>query len=209
MPVLALAAMLAALPGALSSGCQTDEQIQALRKDVLDLKDQNKKLQEQLNQLQNSIGQRDEQVRTLQGLGDKRLEKLIHVAAINITSRTGGIETDGKPGDDAIKVFIEPRDSQTSIIKAAASVKIQLYDLAAPKEENLIGEFTWSVDEAAKNWYDGFMSYYYSFVCPWKTPPQHPEITVRVEFLDYLTGKTFTAQTICKINLAASAPKQP
>ena len=53
--------------------------------------------------------------------------------------------------------------------------------------------------------FSGFMTNYYSFICPWKSsPPAHEEITVRVEFVDYLTGKSFTAQKTCKLQLPSN-----
>ena len=35
-----------------------------------------------------------------------------------------------------------------------------------------------------------FLGFHYILECPWKTIPRNGEITVRVEFTDYLTGKT-------------------
>ena len=34
--------------------------------------------------------------------------------------------------------------------------------------------------------------------------PKPPDVTVRVTFIDYLTGKTFTAQKVCRIDLPAT-----
>ncbi|MHC4982314.1 MAG: hypothetical protein ACYTF6_03995 [Planctomycetota bacterium] len=163
-------------------------------------------LEESLQKLQTTRAEQREQIRTLQGLGEKRLERLYHVTAIRLGRYTGGIDTDGKPGHEGIKVYLQPIDQHGSVIKAAGDVEIQLYDLAKPAEKNLIGKYTWPVDEAAKQWSSGFVTYHYGFVCPWKNePPKHEEITVRVQFTDYLTGKTFAAQKLCKIKRPASA----
>ena len=103
-------------------------------------------------------------------------------------------------------MYVKPIDQHGSVLKAAGQVTIELYDLAANPNENLIGKYEWTVDETAKRWFSGFVSYHYTFECPWpSSPPKHRQITVRVSFVDYLTGKTFTAQKLCKVNLPAAA----
>ena len=68
---------------------------------------------------------------------------------------------------------------------------------------NLVASRTWQPEELAKRWSSGFLTYHYALVCKWPKPPAHDEITVRIEFVDYLTGRPFTAQTVCKIDLPA------
>ncbi len=153
-------------------------------------------------ELQATIAAQEKLIAGLRGLGDKRLEKLFHVEQIELGRYTGGVDTDDQPGDDAIKVYLRPMDRDGSTIKAAGDVTIQLYDLAEPPESNLIGEYKWSVDELSRQWSSGFMTYHFSFVCPWRAdPPKHEEITVRVTFTDYLTGRTFSEQKACTITL--------
>jgi len=159
--------------------------------------------------LQAVVIDQQKQIRTLQALGPKRLESLFHVQAAELGRYTGGIDTDGQAGHDAIKVYLRPMDRDASPIKAAGDVTIQLYDLAEPAGKNLIGEYKWPVDKLGAQWSSGFMTYHYSFVCPWKGgPPKHDEITVRVTFVDYLTGKSFTAQKACKVNLPGATGQQ-
>ncbi|HUS48279.1 MAG TPA: hypothetical protein VM098_09170 [Phycisphaerae bacterium] len=160
------------------------------------------KLKESQDGLQAVVIDQQKQIRTLQALGPKRLEKMYHVTAIQLGRYTGGIDTDAQGGHDAIKVYLAPVDQDGSTIKAAGDVAVQLYDLAEPAGGNLIGEYKWPVDKLSGQWSGGIITYHYSFVCPWKNgPPKHDEITVRVKFVDYLTGKTFTAQKLCKVNL--------
>ncbi|MGB2821663.1 MAG: hypothetical protein WBF17_11820, partial [Phycisphaerae bacterium] len=150
------------------------------------------------------------QVENLLALGEKRLEKLYLVQRIRLGSATGGINLDEDPAHDGVKVFLEPIDQHGSVIKAPGEVTIQLYDLAAPEKENLLGEYRFGLDETAGHWSSGFLAYHYSFVCRWKSaPPGHEEVTVRVEFLDYLTGRKHTAQKLCKVALAPKPATQP
>ena len=157
---------------------------------------------------QDALAEKDEQIRVLQALGPKRLDKLFHVRRIELSRHTSGVNLDGKPGHDAIRVYLAPVDQHGSTIKAAGSVTIQLYDLAAKPKENLLGEYRWTVDEASKKWSSFFLQHY-TFTCKWKAgPPRHDTVTVRVEFTDYLTGKPLTAQKVCTVQLPPKG-KQP
>jgi len=191
------------------AGCQND--FAALQTELQQLRQQAEKQKEESEFLKAEIQDKQKLIDTLRALGaDKRLEKLYLVKTLEMGRFTGGVSTDGKDGDNAIKVYLEPTDQTGSVIKAAGSVTVQLYDLAAPPNENLLRQFTYDVDEVAKHWYGGFGAYHYSFECSWGSPPSHEELTVRVEFIDYLTGRTFSAQTVCKIKpRPTTQPTQP
>ncbi len=159
-------------------------------------------LKRQLSSEEALAADRLAQIRQLQALGPKRIEKLFHVNRIQLATYTGGYDTDETRGDEGVNVYLEPIDAHGSVIKAAGSVKIQLFDLAAAPSRHLIGEYIFGVDELSKHWYGGALTYYFRFECPWRTgPPAHAEVTVRVVFVDYLTGKELTAQTRCPVKL--------
>ena len=164
------------------------------QQDIKHAKDENHRLAEQVRTQQ-------ERIESLLALGDKRLDKLYYTRSISLGAATGGVSTEGKDGDNAVKIFIEPMDQYGSIIKAPGQVKVQLFDLAAPPDKNLLGQLDVSVDELAKLWSSGFIVYHYSFPCLFTTQPQHPDITVRVEFTDYLTGQRFSQQKVVKVQL--------
>ena len=152
------------------------------------------------NHLRELLAEKERRIETLLALGDKRLEKLFHVRKLDL-NRTAGVDLDGKAGHDAIRVYVKPIDRDGGTIKAAGSVKVRLFDLAAPQGQTLLGEYSWSVDETPGKWTQ-LLFRHYRFTCPWKTgPPKNPEVTVRVEFLDYLTGHRFTDQIVCRIAL--------
>lgn len=159
--------------------------------------------------LREQLRQRDQQILTLQALGEKRLAQLYTVKRIRIGASTGGANTDAKPGDDAIKVVVEPIDQHGSVLKAAGSVKVQVFDLAAPKATNLLAESCHDPNTVTDHWVSGFMGGYFTFTYPLPAPPDHSELTVRIEFVEYLTGKTFTAQKVVKVDLPAEPSSQP
>ena len=186
------------------------EKYDQLHQQWLDAQRQEDDLAREKEQLSKANKTLADQVETLQGLGPDRLERLYRVTSIELGRYTGGVDLDGKDGHDAIKVYLDPLDRYGSTIKAAGEVSIRLFDLAEPAEKNLIGEYRWSVDELAQQWRGGFGVYRFSFICPWKAgPPRHDQITVRAEFVDYLTGRRFSTQRVCKVNLATQGPVPP
>lgn len=160
-------------------------------------------LSRQVVELSAKVESQKKQIDTLQKLGDKRMENVFSVESIEIDRHSGGINTDRHPGQDAVKVFLKPRDKQGHVIKAAGDVKIQLFDLAQPKEKMLVAEYNYPSRDIGKHWVGGMFASQYSFECPvtGQNRPAHPDINLRVTFTDYLTGKTLTAQKLLKLSL--------
>jgi len=200
--ICALAALLATGGGCVLVNKAEYEKLKSDRKLAVE---ETQKVKELNAGLQVELVAQRKQIDSLQALGGpERLKRLFHVRRIALGRYTGGVDLDGDEGDDGIKVYLRPIDADGSVIKAAGGVKIQLFDLAIEGKDNLIGRYEWTAEQISKQWSSGFMTYHFSFECPWKaSPPAHDEITVRVEFTDYLTGKVLTAQKLCKVNLPA------
>ena len=180
---------------------QANQQLEQTRAEL-------RKVTESRDGLQAVVIDQQKQLRSLQRLGHVRLEKLFHVERIELGRYTGPIDTNNDGAQDAIKVYLRPLDRAGHTIKAAGDVKIRLFDLAADPKQNLIGEYSWTADKIADQWSSSFMTYHFSFVCAWKDgPPAHDQVTVRVEFVDYLTGKHFSAQKVCKVKPAPPPAK--
>jgi len=188
---------------AMTAGCLERESIEPEGPSRVDLQAEVRKQAEQIGELEQTVAAQREQIDTLQQLGgEKRLEKLYYPVRVEIGRYTGGVDTDGAPGDDAVRVYLRPIDQDGHAIKAAGRVKVQLFDLAAAPERNLLFECTYDELQVRRCWSGGFMAYHYTFECPWKSPPPHNELTVRVEFTDYLTGKTFSNQKVVTVAVA-------
>ncbi len=206
-----LAALAMAAAWATAGGCLANQkQYDQLRSELAESSEALRKLQESTDGLQTVVIDQQKQIRALQQLGDKRLERLFHVERIKLGRYTGGVDLDGAEGDDGIKVYLRTIDQDGSVVKAAGDVKIQLFDLAAKPENNLVGQYNWQAEQISKRWSSGFMTYHFSFECPWPAAaPGHDQITVRVEFTDYLTGKIFDAQKLCKVRLPPAKTVKP
>ena len=188
-------------PGLLpSSGCG-DQTVLELRRRVTQLE---KCLGEKDNQLvaqRVTVEKLHEQIDKLRGWTDEDLERIFYPERIEIASLSGGDDYDGKPGDDGVTVYLRPLDRDGDAVKVAGDIRVQLYDLENPSDQNLIGEYYVPVDQVAQCWYGRLATYHYTIRCPWQTgPPAHDQITIRATFVDYLTQRAMTAQTVCTIN---------
>lgn len=197
--------LLLAAAGIGCNGASSDGDVRRLHK----LEQENLKLKSEAGKLRETIAAQGTQIKTLQALGSRRLEKLFYVTSIKLGRYTGGVNLDGKEGDDGIRVYLIPQDADGHTLKAAGHVRVQLFDLAAGEKGRLIATCEFAVETIGKKWAGGFLTKHYKFDCPWKSPPGHAEITVRASFTDYLTGKEFTAQKVCKVDLPpAGKPKK-
>ncbi|NQU75460.1 MAG: hypothetical protein HQ546_03975 [Planctomycetes bacterium] len=143
-----------------------------------------------------------QQVRQLQAFGPDRLEKLFRVERIRLSSHTGGYGSNATGAHEGVRVLLQPIDTAGSVIKAAGDVTIALYDLAETGDNNRIGEYHFGVDTIGKYWFGGIFTNRYVFECPWQQgAPAHSDITIRATFVEALTGKNFTAQGRCTVNL--------
>ena len=206
----ALVAILAMWSGAATGGCTLDQPSRDRPANQLAKAETKLHHAQRRNEaLLLELGEKNKQIDSLLALGEKRLESLYQVKRIALGRYTGAVDLDGKPGDDAIKVYLRPIDQDGSVIKAPGTVKIELFDLSAGPAENLVGKYQWTVEQISKQWSGGFGAYHFSFTCPWQSdPPAGDEITVRLEFVDYLTGKVFVAQKLCKIKSVGQDSQQ-
>ncbi len=212
-----LAAAMLGAAGLLLGGCQThDQQNIQLIADLQTCRDENAKLKKDNSDLEQTRIEQAKRILTLEGLGEKRLELLFTPTSIQIGPHSGAINESGAPGDEGVRVYIKPIDRDGSVVKAAGSVKIELFDLARAA---MIGCYDFPASDIAKHWESGFLTYHYRFDCPWQNQPTNPDVTIRATFVDYLTGATLTDQKVVRVKLppasqpassqAASQPASP
>jgi hypothetical protein len=121
---------------------------------------------------------------------------------------SGGYDTDGKPGDDGIVLYVQPYDEDGHVIKAAGSLRVVILDPLCPPNQNVVAEYLFDVPTTRKMWYGRLMTQHFSIRCPWPTGqiPLHSELTAHVAFFDLLTGRTLTVQKAFKIVLPPDLP---
>lgn len=195
-------ALLLAVTAAAAGGCAEPSRVSELEDQLVHRDRRIAELREELAAREAELAAKQDQITRLQDLGDKRLDRVFHVDRVEIGRYTGGYKGDADSGHAGVRVYLRPIDRHGSVLKAAGDVTVQLFDLAEPPEASLITECRYPADEISRYWTSGFVTYHYVFECPWpQGPPKRREITVRVQFLDYLTGEQFSAQRVVTVDL--------
>ena len=191
---------------AILTGCGAKkEPLTQLEQENLQLARELRQAKETIGDQQEALNQKDEQIATLLQFKPEQLKVLFAVDKIKLGRYTGGTNPDKKDGDDGVRVYLIPQDQDGRTVTAAGSVEIDIFDLRQ-KEDSLIMSYSFTAAQAKEHWQGGGLANHYSFICPWKeTKPTRNEINVHVKFVDYLTGRTFTASKKCKVRIARTS----
>ena len=161
------------------------------------LRKQNQELRAHVADLERRHGADAAQIHALEARGatsptlpQERLAKLFTVHGLEFGKLTGVDEDEG-----VLKIYVVPTDDSGQKLKAAGSFVVAAFDLANDPH-SLIARREFSVDEARRMWFGQALLYEYVLPIPWNSPPQHPEVTIKVSFTDALTGRTFTGQKV-------------
>lgn len=170
------------------------------------LRGDNQDLRDKINDLERKLAADDASIKALEhqqgvtpAVSSEKLGQLFTVHGIRLGRLTGGDDWDSsKPGQDGLKVAIEPFDEQGEKLKAAGTVVVDAFDLALGGDNNQIGHWTYDAPQTRDGWV-GTILYSYLLKAPWQKLPTHRDITLRVTFTDLLTGREFTAQKVVKV----------
>lgn len=152
-----------------------------------------------ITELRVSLSEMEKRLQSARGLSDAQMANLILPEKIVIDPLSGPDDFDGKPGNDGIAVYLKPVDRDGDTLKVAGDIRIELYDLANPAGGNLLGTCEFTAEQARGMWYGKLLTYHYTLKCPWQTPPQHDEVTIRAVFTESLTQRVLTAQAVCRV----------
>ena len=188
------------------AGCGAKkEPLTQLEQENLQLARELRQAKQTISDQQEALRQKDEQIVTLSQFKPEQLKVLFAVDKIKLGRYTGQTNPDKKNGDDGVRVYLIPQDQASRTVTAAGSVEIDVFDLRQ-KEESLLMSYSFTAAQAKDHWQGGGLANHYSFMCPWKeTQPIGNEIIVHVKFVDYLTGRTFTASKKCKLRTSRSS----
>ncbi|MCI0499857.1 MAG: hypothetical protein L0Y36_09290 [Planctomycetales bacterium] len=151
----------------------------------------------QIQQLQAENSRLKEQVQTLSGLDQQvRLEAVDTLARIQIGKYTGLYDKDKDGIAETLVVYVEPLDSAQDYVKAVGQCAVQVWNLDAPQQQAKLAEWAVTPNQLHKSWGGSVFAAYYRLAFPMAhllsgTPH---ELTVKVAFTDYLTGKILTGQ---------------
>ena len=186
------------------AGCGSPGQRARLVKENQALREKNKTLEHRLAQRDGTVTLLHKQIRDLQGFGPDRPVDIFAPVKAEIVSRSGGADYDREPGDDGVTVYLRLLDADGDAVKVPGRITVQILDntdLSAPR---VLGVFQFdSVDRLRKAWYGKFGTQHYSLKCPFPYGGKPPRrVDVKVEFVDYLTGRTLAANKELAISFA-------
>ena len=185
----------------LVAGCQKPNESAGLTVQIEQLTRQKEQLQEQIDQSKTENKKLKEQVQVLSGLSeDVKLEIVYSIQRIKIGRLSGFFDKDKDGKREKMIVYVTPVDEDGDGIKATGAVNVQLWDLNKANGEAMLGEWDVEPDELKKVWFKTLVAVNYrlAFDIPDTVKSFDEQLTVRLTFTDYLSGKVFKDQKVIK-----------
>ena len=180
----------------LLAGCASPSSNAKTSQGAEELRRENRRLSRNVEQRDGSIAEMKAQIKSLQGFSADRPLGHFHPVEIEIASLSGGADYDATPGDDGVTVHLRLRDADGDVVKTAGRITIQLLDTSTPGSPTAVGLCVFDDPSAlGRMWHGRFGTNHFTLRCPFsegKTPTRR-KLTIDVEFVDYLTGKSLTA----------------
>lgn len=182
------------------AGCDNTYTESPLQERVETLTIQQKQLESQLERSTSENEKLQKQIHTLSGLPEQlKGENLYSIQNVEIGKYTGLFDKDKDGTKEKLIVYIEPIDEQGDIIKAAADVEVELWDLSKTDGSALLAKWPpVKPDELKKLWFDSMLkiNYRLTFDVTDIVKSFDEPLTVKVTFTDYLSGKVFKKQKV-------------
>ena len=157
-------------------------------------------LKARVEQLQKENEQLKQQNETLSMLpGDKRAESLYRIERVDI-GRFTKIYDEDNGTKKSLVVYVQPVDETGDTVKAAGSAEVQLWDLNKPESQAMIGQWKVEPNDIKKQWFDtiAMTGYRLTFDVTGKVAKADKQLTVKMTFTDYLSGRVFSEQKTIK-----------
>ena len=187
---------------AAACGCQDQsqvslwDQIKQLGQEKVTLREQNEKLQSENEELK-------QQIQTLSAIDPRiRAEAVAAMKKIEIGKRSGLFDKDSDGIKEKLIVYVRPSDETGDTVKTPGSVEVQLWDLNNESDEAMLASWQLGPEEIKTLWASTLMTNYYrlTFDVSRILDGTDQELTVKVRFTDYMTGKSLTAQRVINSN---------
>src|SRR5262249_39529259 len=114
--------------------------------------------------------------------------------------QTGGLDDDGKPGDEALQVGLEPRDPDGHAIKAPGSVRVEALQVSPEGLKTPLCFWDIPAAQLRRTWRSGLFSTGYYLVLPWKVEPTSSKLRITARFT-LADGRVFEADKDVSIRL--------
>ncbi|MFL5338998.1 MAG: hypothetical protein ACJ8F7_02430, partial [Gemmataceae bacterium] len=122
---------------------------------------------------------------------------------------TGGVDEDGKPGDEALMVVVVPKDTAGSEIKAPGSLIVQVSEIFPTGVKAPLSRWDIPALELQRHWKSGLLSSGYHIKLPWKVLPTTEKIRVAVRLTTLPDNRIFEADKDVTIKPIPGIPARP
>jgi hypothetical protein len=95
---------------------------------------------------------------------------------------TAGLDQDRKPGDEALRVLIEPRDRHGRAVKAAGTVHVAALEVGPGGQEAALCGWDIPAETLRGSWRYTVHGTGYQLVLPWKSWPNSSHLRIVVQF---------------------------
>ena len=181
-------------------GCDSAYTESPLQERVEIMTIQQQQLESQLEQSTAENEKLTKQIHTLSGLPEQlKGENLYSLQNIEIGKYTGFFDKDKDGTKEKLIVYIEPIDEQGDVIKAAADIEVELWDLSKTDGSAMLAKWPPVKPDELKNlWFDSMLkiNYRLTYDITDKVKSFDEPLTVKVTFTDYLSGKVFKKQKV-------------
>ncbi len=192
------------------AGCPPNPQAVKEVEDKRRLEDRVAELQRDVATRDAQIGEQSARIRELMKTDPQQARYIPHAERIAIEPMTGVYDDNRDGKAEGVVVYLQAFDADGDLVKAAGTATVQVLDLENPAASQVVAEAKLNEDGLRKSWYGKFMTSHFTIKCPWKSgPPTHRVLTVRVRFVDLVTGKPFEAVRQIEVTAATPAATSP
>ncbi len=183
-----------------SFGCNSNSETIKLKAKINNLNTENAELAKQIEQAKAENEQLKSQIAALQNLPENaKGENLYKLENVKIHNYSTLYDENKDDKIDTMIVRIQPIDNFGDIIKAAGSVEVTLWNLNKPEGQAQIGTWKVNSEELKKTWNSTLVqNYRLSFDVSESIEKFDEPLTLKVTFIDHLTGKVFKEQKVLK-----------
>jgi hypothetical protein len=121
---------------------------------------------------------------------------------------TGGYDDDKYPGDEALRVVIEPRDNDGHTVKAPGSVHLDVLQFSPEGLKTPLGSWDFGDQDLRLRWHNGLLCTGYLLILPWKTWPTSGRLRVVARFR-LADGRLFETDRDVRVHLVPPGFPRP
>ena len=149
-----------------------------------------------------------EAVRSGQSITPEQAAQTFGVKRIVLGRATTGIDNDNIPGDEALQVWLEPRDSEDHAIKAPGCLRVTVQEINSQGQKVELSSWDVDAEKLRQSWKQGLLSVGYQVTFKWQVPPRSEEIRV-IAKLTLPDGRTYETDKDIKVRLVPGARSRP